>query len=181
MKSASGDSWNSFSDVKVSFTSDVSKVYVYVESSDPKCKLYIDDFSLSKAPEVPIEEDIPSLKDVYSSYFKIGTAITPSDLSSKPTMKLVQKHFSGSITLGNEMKPDSVLDQKASLPMQKQMAEMIPIRRFPLQLQRVFWIIAVKTRFRFEHIPWYGTARHRTGSLRKVSRVTAIGFPKKKC
>lgn len=115
LKSASGDSWNSFSDVKVSFTSDVSKVYVYVESSDPKCKLYIDDFSLSKAPDVPIEEDIPSLKDVYSSYFKIGTAITPSDLSSKPTMKLVQKHFSGSITLGNEMKPDSVLDQKASI------------------------------------------------------------------
>ena len=28
LKSASGDSWNSFSDVKVSFTSDVSKVYV---------------------------------------------------------------------------------------------------------------------------------------------------------
>ncbi len=115
LKSAQGDAWAEFTDVKVSFTSDQTNVYVYVESSDEKCKIYLDDFSLKKAPELPIEEDLASLKDVYNGYFKIGTAITPSALSSKPLMKLVNKHFSGSITVGNEMKPDSVLNQNASI------------------------------------------------------------------
>ena len=115
LKSAQGDQWVEFSDVKVSFTEDMTNVYIYFECSDATCKLYVDDFSIKDAPVIPIEEDIPSLKDVYKNYFKIGTAITPSNLSSPSFMNLVEKHFNGSITVGNEMKPDSVLDQKATL------------------------------------------------------------------
>lgn len=115
LKSAQGDNWNEFSDIKVSFTSDVTNVYVYIESSDASCKLYVDDFTIKGAPDIPIEEDIPSLTDVYNGYFKVGTAITPSALSSKPLMKLVNKHFNDSYTLGNEMKPDSVLNKSASI------------------------------------------------------------------
>ena len=109
---SNGD-WTEFSNVKFSFTSEVSKVYVYFECNDA-ATLYIDDFTLAEAPIIPIEEDIASLKDVYSGYFKVGTAVTTSNLSSPSFMDLVQKHFSDSITFGNELKPDYVLDQAAS-------------------------------------------------------------------
>lgn len=115
LKSYSGDGWSQMSDVRVSFTEDMTNVYVYLESSDEGCSIYVDDFTLRKAPEIVIEQDIPALSDVYSGYFKVGTAITPSDLTSKPFMELVDKHFGDSITVGNEMKPDSVLNQKATL------------------------------------------------------------------
>ena len=109
---SNGD-WTEFSNVKFSFTSEVSKVYVYFECNDAST-MYIDDFTLAEAPIIPIEEDIASLKDVYSGYFKVGTAIMASNLSSPSFMDLVQKHFSDSITFGNELKPDYVLDQAAS-------------------------------------------------------------------
>ena len=115
LKSAQGDQWTEFSDVKVSFTEDMTNVYIYFECSDATCKLYVDDFSIKDAPIIPIEEDIPSLKDVYKNYFKIGTAVMASNLSSPSFMNLVEKHFNESMTFGNELKPDSVLDQKATL------------------------------------------------------------------
>ncbi len=106
--------WVEIPETKVSFSEDVTNVYVYFECGDT-CDISVDDFTLKEAPVIPIEEDIPSLKDVYAGYFKVGTAITPSALSSPSLMNLVDKHFSGSITLGNEMKPDSVLNQSACI------------------------------------------------------------------
>ena len=111
LKSAtSNGNWVTFENIKFSFTEDMTNVYVYIECGDT-ANLYIDDFSIAESAYIPIEEDIPSLSEVYSDYFRIGTALTPSALSSKSLMALVEKHFSGSITLGNEMKPDSVLNQ----------------------------------------------------------------------
>ena len=111
-KTFNGD-WAEFSNIKFSFTSEVSKVYVYFECNDAS-KLYIDDFTLAEAPIIPIQEDIASIKDVYNGYFKIGTAVTTSNLASPSFMDLVEKHFNESITFGNELKPDDVLDQAAS-------------------------------------------------------------------
>lgn len=109
---SNGD-WAEFSNIKFSFTDDVTNVYLYFECNDAS-NLYIDDFTLSEAPIIPIQEDIASLKDVYSGYFKIGTAIMASNLASPSFMDLVEKHFNESITFGNELKPDYVLDQAAS-------------------------------------------------------------------
>ncbi|MFR6588562.1 MAG: carbohydrate binding domain-containing protein [Ruminococcus sp.] len=81
---SNGD-WTEFSNVKFSFTSEVSKVYVYFECNDAST-LYIDDFTLAEAPIIPIEEDIASLKDVYSGYFKVGTAVMCIQLSSPSFM-----------------------------------------------------------------------------------------------
>ena len=111
-QTSNGD-WAEFSNIKFSFTSEVSKVYVYFECNDIS-KLYIDDFTLAEAPIIPIQEDIASIKDVYNGYFKIGTAIMASNLASPSFMDLVEKHFNESITFGNELKPDYVLDQAAS-------------------------------------------------------------------
>ena len=113
VQNINGTGWQEIKDVKVSFTSDVTDVYVYFEGGTDD--LYIDDFSVVEVPDIEIEKDIPSLSDVYAGYFKIGTAITPFNLGSKPFMRLVEKHFSGSITLGNEMKPDAVINKNNTL------------------------------------------------------------------
>ncbi len=109
--SLSGNDWQTVDSVKVSFTDEMTGVFVYFEGGTDD--ILIDDFVVTQAPEAEIEQDIPALKDVFANDFKIGTAITPNDLSSKATMALVEKHFSGSLTAGNEMKPDSVLNKAA--------------------------------------------------------------------
>lgn len=109
---SNGD-WAEFSEVKFSFTDSVTNVYIYFECNDG-ATLYIDDFTLAKAPTIPIEDDLVSLSDAYSDYFKIGTAVMASNLASPSFMDLVEKHFDGSMTFGNELKPDYVLDQSAS-------------------------------------------------------------------
>jgi len=106
--------WVEITATKFSFTSDVTNVYIYFESGDT-ANIYVDDFVLEEAPIIPIQEDIPSLKHVYADHFKVGTAICASNLASPSYMDLVEKHFSDSITFGNELKPDSVLDQNATL------------------------------------------------------------------
>ncbi len=105
--------WVQIPATKFSFTDDVTNVYLYIEGSDT-VDLYVDDFVIAAGTVYEIEQDIPSLKDVYSSYFKIGTAVTTSELAPQATKDLIEKHFN-SITLGNELKPDALLDQEASI------------------------------------------------------------------
>lgn len=108
-----GDGWMTFEDVKVSFTSDVTNVYVYFEGTDT-ANLYIDDFVLKSAPVYDIQEDIASLKDVYADYFTIGCATTAAELAPTSAQNLIKKHYN-SITPGNEMKPDALLDYNATI------------------------------------------------------------------
>lgn len=105
--------WVEIPETKFSFPSDVTNVYIYIQGTDT-ASLYVDDFSLKKAPVLDIEQDIKSLKDVYSPYFKLGTAVTASELSVPTRKSLIKKHFN-SITLGNELKPDAILDRNASI------------------------------------------------------------------
>ncbi len=105
------DGWVTIPPTKISFTDEMKNVYVYFEGGTDD--LFIDDFTITEVPVVEIEQDIPGLKDVFANDFKVGTALTPDNLSSKSTMDLVEKHFSGSLTAGNEMKPDAVLDKAA--------------------------------------------------------------------
>ena len=51
------------------------------------------------------------LKNVYSNYFRIGTAVSANEVGKNPDFIL--KHFN-SITPENELKPDQILDQSAS-------------------------------------------------------------------
>ena len=110
LKSVSGNGWQTIENMKVSFTEEMTDVYVYFEGSTDD--VLIDDFSIVEVPAVEIE-DIPSLCDAFGSYFKVGTAITPDNLASKSFMSLVERHFNDSLTAGNEMKPDAVLDKTA--------------------------------------------------------------------
>ncbi len=114
LKSAvSQGNWVEIPETKFSFSEDMTNVYIYFECND-KANLYIDDFKLAKAFVHHIQQDIPSLKDVYSPYFKIGTAVTTSELAPQSAKDLIEKHFN-SITLGNELKPESILDRNACI------------------------------------------------------------------
>ena len=59
-----------------------------------------------------IEGNIPNLKDKFTEDFGedmiCGTSLSGSELNDKVLMELVEKHFN-SVTLGNELKPDSHL------------------------------------------------------------------------
>ncbi len=105
--------WVHIEPTKFSFSEDMKDVQLYIESTD-KVDLYVDDFSITAAPVYQIEQDIPGLKDVYADYFKIGTAVTASELAPQSTKDLIKKHFN-SVTLGNELKPEALLDYKATL------------------------------------------------------------------
>ena len=100
--------------------------YIYVQTgytSAPKeqdlMNFYMDDAVGERLPDPAIQDDITALKDAYSDYFKIGCACTGSEFAQGATKDLIKKHYN-SLTLGNELKPDSVLDQALS---QKYVAE----------------------------------------------------------
>jgi endo-1,4-beta-xylanase len=67
---------------------------------------YIDDFQLAYVPPPVIQTNIPSIYKSLSSYFPIGAAVDPTDLSG-PHSQLLSMHFN-SITSGNDMKWSSV-------------------------------------------------------------------------
>jgi endo-1,4-beta-xylanase len=106
--------WAEIPEYKFSMPSGCTGVYIYFENTGGTNDFWIDDFSLKKAPEGQIQEDIVSLKDVYKKYFKIGTATTVAEISPKTTQKLILKHFN-SLTPGNELKPDSCLDKAGTI------------------------------------------------------------------
>lgn len=74
---------------------------------------YIDDVGAKVLPPPEIEADLPSLYEEYSEYFNIGCASTATELATKATQDLIKKHYN-CLTLGNELKPDSTLNQKLS-------------------------------------------------------------------
>ena len=109
----SSGNWAAIEDYKFNMPSGVTGVYIYFECSTATLDIYLDDVVLRKAPSTDIETKIPSLKDVFAEKFRLGTAVTVAELSPKTTQKLILKHFN-SITLGNELKPDALLDQQAT-------------------------------------------------------------------
>lgn len=103
---------------KFSFDASMKDVQLYIEGSD-NADLYVDDFSLTAAPVFSIEKDIPGLKDVFGSYFKVGGAVTAKELSPNSTKELVLKHYN-SLTLGNELKPENLFDVAATIDYMKE-------------------------------------------------------------
>jgi beta-xylosidase/GH35 family endo-1,4-beta-xylanase len=53
--------------------------------------------------------DPSSLWEIHKDYFSIGIGVVPNDIQAPDRMATVLRHFN-SITMGNEMKPDYVLD-----------------------------------------------------------------------
>lgn len=107
--------WVTFENIKFAMP-EYGGVSLYLECSDTNVDFYVDDFEIRTAPVYAIQQDIVSLKDAYASYFKVGTAVTTDELAPSSTKDLIRKHFN-SVTLGNELKPDAILDKNACLEM----------------------------------------------------------------
>ncbi len=88
--------------------------YVSTPAEQDLMDFYVDDCTGKRLPDPAIQNDIASLKDVYSDYFKLGCASTESELAQQAAKDLINKHYN-SLTLGNELKPESILDQAASI------------------------------------------------------------------
>jgi endo-1,4-beta-xylanase len=102
-------------------------IYVGPSPSEANANLsyYIDDFALDVAT-FNIQDDIPNLKDVFAQYgFKLGSAMMSSEVSSQYNQELFLKHFN-SITFGNELKPEAILDQAMSQQMSKKGDDLNP-------------------------------------------------------
>ncbi len=85
-------------------------------SSSATASFDLDDVTIKPAtvqePE-PIQQDIPSLKDVYAKDFKIGSALLVSEIADPngPGAQLLKKHFN-MLTAGNELKWDATEPQE---------------------------------------------------------------------
>lgn len=100
--------------------SGATNFYIYVQTGYTSAPteqdlmdFYMDDVIGEHLPDPAIQDDITALKDAYSDYFKIGCACAGSEFVQNATKDLIRKHYN-SLTLGNELKPDSVLDQTLS-------------------------------------------------------------------
>ncbi|MGN0386166.1 MAG: endo-1,4-beta-xylanase [Lachnospiraceae bacterium] len=103
---------------------DVENIYVYVES-DSTDDLYIDDFVVKvegkyvkpAAMQEKVMADISgyaSLKDIYQDDFYMGVCINPAVIENEAYAELVKKEFN-SVTMENNLKPEAILDKRASL------------------------------------------------------------------
>ena len=93
---------------------DASEMLIYFQTSEGTNDFMVDDVLVegqASWSEAALSDT--ALKDVYANYFKLGCAATPAELSTPISQELVKKHFN-SLTIGNELKPDYVLDKTAT-------------------------------------------------------------------
>lgn len=88
----------------------VENIAIYFEiPNSPTQSFYLDDFTLERLPSGPpieIEQDIPSLKDVFANEFTFGTAFVNGELYAQADRDLLTKHFN-TVTPGNVLKWDA--------------------------------------------------------------------------
>jgi endo-1,4-beta-xylanase len=86
-------------------TSVVDFLTAYVESANGTASFYLDDFELTPVELLPIQTDIPVLKDVLANDFVIGTAVDGLEIEGAYG-QLAARHFA-SVTPGNALKWES--------------------------------------------------------------------------
>ncbi len=81
-------------------------------------EIVVDTTPQEEQVEKGVERDIVDLRDpmtaILGDDFIIGTAISYMEFADEMEMELVTKHFNG-VTLGNELKPDSMLKKDAQI------------------------------------------------------------------
>ena len=117
---AHSDEWKFF-EGDIMIPTDAKDISLYVQtaySPNPTeqdlMDFYLDDVTIEEVAGPEIEHDLTGLKEYYGQYFKFGTAMMGSEVGIQAIDDLMDKHFN-SLTFGNELKPDFVLDQQATL------------------------------------------------------------------
>ena len=127
---AKSGEWTKLENTAYTIPSGASKLILYVEAPDSLTDFYIDNAAGSKSGKSssvttgkgtvgsgggqtnPDTSDA-ALKNVFSSYFKIGTCVNGNQVKNSNDTNFIKKHFN-SITPENELKPQWILDQAAS-------------------------------------------------------------------
>ncbi|WP_433796992.1 endo-1,4-beta-xylanase [Actinoplanes sp. CA-252034] len=89
---------------RYTLATDVEFLRVYVETASTTGSLHIDDLTVGYVPALPVQTDIPSVKDVVTE-FPVGAAITGAEIVTEHG-RLLTKHFD-SVTPGNALKWDA--------------------------------------------------------------------------
>jgi endo-1,4-beta-xylanase len=89
---------------RYTLATDVEFLRLYVETASTTGDLYIDDVTAGYVPALPVQTDIPSVKDVVTE-FPVGAAITGAEIVTGHG-ELLTKHFD-SVTPGNALKWDA--------------------------------------------------------------------------
>ncbi|MDI6105418.1 endo-1,4-beta-xylanase [Actinoplanes sp. NEAU-A12] len=89
---------------RYTLATDVDFLRLYVETSSTTGPLHIDDVTASYVPALPVQTDIPAVKDVVTE-FPVGVAITGAEIISEHG-ELLNRHFA-SVTPGNALKWDA--------------------------------------------------------------------------
>ena len=108
-------SWKELSG-EVIIPEEATMIEPYIQApNDAELDFYIDDFTCEEKTEdlVDFSNQLP-LKTLFSEYFKFGTAVVASEITPKNAKNMVLHHFN-SITPGNELKPENLLNQAASI------------------------------------------------------------------
>jgi len=93
----------------------VEDIQPYIQcTNNPTLEFFVDDVTIEEKQEelVDFSQQLP-LKTLYKDYFKFGTAATASEITPKNAKNMILHHFN-SLTPGNELKPDALLNQAAS-------------------------------------------------------------------
>ena len=110
---ASNSGWSEISGT-YEVPSDASDILMYFQTAEGTNGFYVDDITITgKASWSTAALEEEPLKNVYANYFRIGCAATPSELTSPISQEVVAHHFN-CLTVGNELKPDYVLDKTAT-------------------------------------------------------------------
>ena len=134
---AQNGKWTALSNSNYTIPSGASNMILYVEAPDSLTDFYIDSaIGAEKGKEVTVsggkvdtssnvtttksggttattttQSQGTGLKGIFAPWFKIGTSVSPHELSSGASFL---KENYNSITPENELKPDSIIDQQAS-------------------------------------------------------------------
>ena len=113
-----GGKWVVMSDIKFTIPPGAKTAYLYFENTSGTDDFGIDDFEI-KGDSSTVDDSVPALKDKYKKHFKFGTATVVDELTPKNTQQLILNQFN-SLTIGNELKPDYLLDKDATLQKAKE-------------------------------------------------------------
>jgi endo-1,4-beta-xylanase len=89
---------------RYTLATDVEFLRVYVETASTTGSFHIDDVTASYVPALPVQTDIPAVKDVVTE-FPVGAAITGAEIVTEHG-QLLTRHFD-SVTPGNALKWDA--------------------------------------------------------------------------
>ena len=108
--SADGGEWIEIS-ASYDIPADAKDILIYFQTASGTNDFLIDDVEVSGQAAWSEEAlELTPLKDVYANYFRIGCAATPDEFNPPIAPQIVKHHFN-SLTIGNELKPDYVLNK----------------------------------------------------------------------